>query len=82
MGLTDFLSYFYFMAKKKVNINRIRVVLAEKEMTAKQLAEMVGRTPVTISRICRNESQPTLGLLRDIAIALNVDIRELLVPTK
>ncbi len=74
------------MAKKKapekIKINRLKVILAEKEMTHKQLAEKVKKTPNTITRICNNESQPTLKLLREIAIALNVDIRELLVPTK
>jgi putative transcriptional regulator len=66
---------------KKISINRIRVILSEKEMTQKQLAEMVGRTPHTISMICRNNQQPTLGLLREIALALDVNIQELLIPT-
>ena len=64
-----------------MNINRIRVILVEKEISAKELAEMVNKTPNTINRICRNESQPTLKLLREIAIALKVDIRELWIPT-
>lgn len=67
---------------KRVQINRIRVVLAEKELSQKDLAKLVDRTPTTISRICKNENQPTLALLREIAIALNVDICELLVPVK
>lgn len=66
----------------KIKINRLKVVLAEKEISQKQLAEMVGKAPNTITRICNNDSQPTLKLLREIAIALDVDIRELLVPTK
>lgn len=66
----------------KLKINRLKVVLAELEMSHKELAEKVGKTPNTITRICNNESQPTLKLLRDIAITLNIDIRELLVPTK
>jgi transcriptional regulator with XRE-family HTH domain len=66
----------------KIKINRIKIILAEKEMTQKDLAEKVNRTPTTITRICNNESQPTLKLLREIAIALDVDIRELLLPTK
>jgi transcriptional regulator with XRE-family HTH domain len=66
----------------KIRINRIKVVLAEKELSQKKLAELVKRTPNTITRICNNESQPTLKFLREIALALNVDIRELLVPTK
>ena len=66
----------------KLRINRIKVVLAEKEISQKDLAEMIKRAPNTITRICNNESQPTLKLLREIALALDVDIRELLVSTK
>lgn len=68
-------------AKEKIKINRIKVVLAEKDMSHKDLAKMVGKVPNTITRICNNESQPTLKLLYDIAIALKVDIRDLLIPT-
>lgn len=67
---------------EKIKINRLKVVLAEKELSQKQLAEMVGKAPNTITRICNNDSQPTLKLLRKIALSLDVDIRELLVPTK
>lgn len=67
---------------EKIKINRLKVVLAEKEVSQKQLAEMVGKAPNTITRICNNDSQPTLKLLREIALALDIDIRELLVPTK
>ncbi len=67
---------------EKIKINRIKVVLAEKEISQKSLAKMVNKAPNTITRICNNESQPKLGLLREIALALDVDIRELLIPTK
>ncbi|MGQ0829861.1 MAG: helix-turn-helix transcriptional regulator [Bacteroidota bacterium] len=74
------------MTKKKAKeieeINRIRVILAEKNIEQKQLAKMVGKTPGTITRICNNKGQPTLKLLKKIAIALDVDITELLVHTK
>lgn len=69
------------VVKEKIKINRIKVVLAEKEISQKDLAKMVGKVPNTITRICNNESQPTLRLLYEIAIALKVDIRELLIPT-
>lgn len=65
----------------KIKINRIKSVLADKDLSQKELAKKVKRTPTTITRICNNDSQPTLKLLREIAIALNVDIRELLVST-
>lgn len=66
----------------KIKINRIKSVLVEKDIAQKDLAKKVKRTPNTITRICNNDSQPTLKLLREIALALNVDIRELLLPTK
>ncbi len=66
----------------KIKINRIKSVLVEKDIAQKDLAKKVKRTPNTITRICNNDSQPTLKLLREIAIALNVDIRELLISTK
>jgi len=68
--------------QEKLRLNRIKAVLADKEMSQKVLAEKVGMVPNSITRICNNESQPSLLMLRNIAIALDVDIRELLVPTK
>lgn len=56
--------------------------MAEKDITHKELAKMVGIAPNSITRICNNEFQPTLKLLREIALALDVDIRELLIPTR
>ncbi|MEI7480396.1 MAG: helix-turn-helix transcriptional regulator, partial [bacterium] len=76
--------YFYKKYESlegKIRINRIKSVLVEKDIAQKELAKKVKRTPNTITRICNNDSQPTLKLLREIAIALNVDIRELLLPT-
>lgn len=67
--------------EEKIRMNRIKVVLAELNISQKALAEMVSKTPNTITRICNNESQPTVKLLRDIAIALEVNVQELLVPT-
>lgn len=67
--------------EEKIRMNRIKVVLAELNISQKALAEMVSKTPNTITRICNNESQPTVKLLREIAIALEVNVQELLVPT-
>jgi putative transcriptional regulator len=66
---------------KKTPINRLKIVLAERDVSQKKLAEMVGVDPTTISRICTNDNQPTLRLLREIAIALGVNIQLLLVAT-
>lgn len=77
----------YFTARlinmgEKIKINRLKAILAEKDIAHRDLAEMVDMVPNSITRICNNESQPTLKLLREIAKVLDVDIRELLIPTK
>lgn len=63
------------------SLNRIRVVLAEKDKTNKWLAKQVKKTPVTVSKWCTNSIQPSLDTLSEIAKVLGVDIRELLNPT-
>ena len=60
--------------------NRIKIVLAEQEKTNRWLAEKIGKDETTISRWCTNRVQPTLDTLGNIATALNVDIRDLIVP--
>ena len=67
---------------EKIKINRLKLVLAEMDINHKDFAKMVKKAPNTITRICNNEQQPSLKVLRDMAIALDVDISELLVPTK
>ena len=69
------------MTSKK-QINRIRVVLAEQDRTNKWLAEKVKKNRTTVSRWCTNDMQPSLETLIRIAAVLNVDVRELLYPTK
>lgn len=49
------------MANK--DINRIKVVLADKKKTNKWLAEQLGKDQATISKWCTNTSQPDLGSL-------------------
>jgi len=63
-------------------INRLKVVLVEQKRTGKWLAEALGKNEATVSRWCTNESQPSLETLLEIAKVLNVDVRNLLVPTK
>ena len=51
-------------------LNRIRVVLAEKDMTNKQLAEFVGKDPAVVSKWVTNTTQPNVETLIQIANAL------------
>ena len=64
------------MPNKK--INRIKVMLAEKEKTNKWLAEQVGKDPATSSKWCTNTAQPSLEMLFQIAKVLNVEVKDLL----
>lgn len=63
-------------------INRIKVVLVEKQRTSKCMAEQLGKSENTVSKWCSNKVQPSLESLIEIARILDVDIRELLVSTK
>lgn len=65
----------------KLNLNRIKSVLAEKNKSSKDLANYMGKTESTVSRWCTNEVQPSIETLYEISKFLKVDIRELLVST-
>ena len=64
------------------NLNRLKVVLAEKQRTGKWLAEMLGNSTCTVSKCRSNVSQPDLKTLNDIANVLKVDAKDLLNPTE
>lgn len=59
-------------------INRIKVVLAEKQKTNKWLAFELGINPSTVSKWCTNSSQPDIALLVRIAKLFEVELDELL----
>lgn len=60
------------------DLNRIKVMLAEKKRTSKWLADELGKDPATISKWCTNATQPPLESLMQIAMLLEVDINDLL----
>ena len=62
--------------------NRIKAVLAENGKTNLWLANELGLNTNTISKWCRNDMQPRIENLFQVAKALDVDVRELLVSTK
>ena len=64
------------------DLNRIKVVLVEKKRTNKWLAEQLGKDPATISKWCTNTSQPDLATLAQVAILLEVDVKDLLNSTQ
>ena len=60
------------------DINRIKVVLAEKKRTNKWLSEQLGKDPATVSKWCTNSSQPSLESIEKIANLLDIDYTELI----
>ena len=59
-------------------INRLKIVLAEKNRKGKWLAEQLGKNEATVSRWCSNTAQPSLEMMVKIASILNVHPRQLL----
>lgn len=59
------------------HLNRLKVVLAEKNITNKWLAEQLGKDQGTISKWCTNTCQPDLKSLIKISELLNIEISEL-----
>lgn len=63
------------------NLNRLKVVLVERQKTGKWLAEQLGKSNCTVSKWCSNSIQPDLQTLEKISKLLGIDIRELITPT-
>lgn len=64
--------------EKALQLNRIKVVLAEQNRSGKWLAAQLGKTDTTVSRWVQNKVQPSVEQLFDIAKILNVDVKTLL----
>ena len=60
-------------------LNRLKVVLAEKDKTNKWLAEQLGKDHSTVSKWCTNTTQPNLEMLIKIASVLDIEVSDLLV---
>lgn len=56
--------------------------MTQKGMSREDLASKVGVSMTTISNINSEKNLPTIHLLLQIAEALDVDIREMFIPTK
>lgn len=72
--------FLYFGGMER--INRIKEILVIQGKSQVWLAEKIGKSTTAVAAICNNKTQPHLKDLKKIAFILDVDIRELLVPTK
>lgn len=60
------------------DLNRIKVVLVEKHLTSKWLAEKLGKSTCTVSKWCSQKSQPDLQTIDQIASLLGVKRSDLI----
>ena len=65
-----------------MEILRLKELMSQKGMNREDLANKVGVSMTTISNINSEKNLPTIHLLLQIAEALDVDVREMFVPTK
>ena len=61
-------------------LNRLKVVMAEKDLSNTWLSEKLGVSQATVSKWMTNFSQPNLETLIKISKVLNVDVNELIRP--
>ena len=66
------------MAENK-DLNRVKVILAEKKKSNLWLSKQLGCAPTTVSKWCTNSSQPPLEMLMKMSKVLDVELNELVV---
>lgn len=65
-------------AGKMRDINRLKILLAEKKKTNKWLCEQLGVNPTTVSKWCTNSSQPSLEMVLKMMEVLDADINQII----
>jgi transcriptional regulator with XRE-family HTH domain len=63
-------------------MNCIKEVLEQKGVTQTWLADQLGKSYNMVNAYVQNRQQPRLEILHQIALILDVDIKDLLVSTK
>lgn len=63
---------------KMRDINRLKILLAEKKKTNKWLCEQLGVNPTTVSKWCTNSSQPSLEMVLKMMKVLDADINQII----
>ena len=82
MHLEEYSSLVLSKLVEMERVNRIKEVLVIQGKSQVWLAEQLGKSKNAIALMCNNKTQPHLLDLKRIAELLDIDIRELLVPTK
>lgn len=63
-------------------MNKIKAVLREQGRTQAWLSEKIDKSYVVTTNYVNNKTQPSLHILYKIADVLDIDVRDLLVPSK
>ncbi|KYG83272.1 MULTISPECIES: helix-turn-helix domain-containing protein [Roseivirga] len=63
-------------------MNKIKAVLREQGRTQAWLSDKIDKSYVVTTNYVNNKTQPSIHILYRIADVLDVDVRELLVPSK
>ncbi len=61
-----------------MDVNRLKILLAEKKKTSRWLGEQLGVNATTVSKWCTNSSQPSFEMLFKIMDALKVDVKDII----
>ena len=70
--------YWIYNNMERKLLNRIKVVLAEKNKSNKWLSEQLDKDPAIISKWVTNTTQPNVEMLIQIAKVLDVSVDDLL----
>ena len=80
------MNLIHYICKQKTvmqDINRLKILLAEKKKTNKWLCEQLGVNPTTVSKWCTNSSQPSVSMVFKVMEVLDVNIDQVInVPKK
>lgn len=61
---------------KKIYPNRLKIILAEKNVTNRWLATEMGVTDMTVSRWCTNRIQPSISQLVQMSKLLDTEMEK------
>ena len=64
---------------EKMKLNKIKIVLVEKDLSQKWLAEQLAKSFSAINAYCVNRQQPNLDTLYKIAKLLSVELKDMIV---
>jgi putative transcriptional regulator len=75
-------SFKYLRTFENENMNRIKEILEIQGRSQTWLSGRIGKSYVITTNYCNNKAQPSVAVLVKTAKVLDVDVRELLIPTR